>query len=220
MLCMTWRHHTHIPGPHRKILLTSAAVLALTAAAIGAAWLGRFWNGDPYPIADPAVTSQRLDGVTEEVYEALGLPQAELDPDWPGNGLEADGEGCYYTGLKDLFKELSDSPPSVPGVVSVSSEWVLKGVASDQAKAALRRARKELERRGWKVTSYETSHHVIRLGIEPPETGDAVWVEAYPRDRLEIAAHSECSRYPSGTPVNDLDEPDLPAQQAPTRLRN
>lgn len=50
-----------------------------------------------------------------------------------GGGQEVDGSGCYYTGLKDLTKQVSDSPPSVPGVVALSSEWGLKGVTPSQA---------------------------------------------------------------------------------------
>ncbi|MFC9628246.1 hypothetical protein ACFTY8_02950 [Streptomyces mirabilis] len=129
-------------GPPRKILLATAAALAMAVRAAGAVWLargaGRLWNGDPYPVADPAVTSQRLDGLTQQVYDTPDVPQATLDPKWPGGGQETDGSGCYHTGLKDLTKQVSDSPPSVPGVVAVSSEWGLKATSGTSCTRAAR----------------------------------------------------------------------------------
>ncbi|MFE4819549.1 hypothetical protein ACFRFU_24590 [Streptomyces sp. NPDC056704] len=210
-------------GPHRKILLVMAAALAMTVTAAGGVRLargaGRLWNGASYPVADPAVTAQRLDGLTQQVYDALDVRQATLDPKWPGGGQGVDGSGCYYTGLKDLTKQVSDSPPSVPGVVAVSSEWGLKGVTPSQAVSALRRARKELTRRGWKLTRYEISDHWTVLSVQPPGTDDIVQVEAFPYDRLGVVAYSECARYPSGTPMTEWGDPQLPAQQAPAPLR-
>ncbi|MGP4086058.1 hypothetical protein [Streptomyces sp. KR55] len=176
-------------------------------------------EGEPYPVADPAVTASRLDDHTQAVYDALDLPDAELDTDWPGNGSEADGYGCYYRGLSHLSEQLSDSPPSVPGVVNVKNKWALKRVSHTQAVSALQRARKEPTRRGWEVTAYENSRHWLRLSLKPSDTDDAVSIVAYPRDRLQVTAYADCARYPQGTPLNDLDQPDLPPQVAPVQLR-
>lgn len=203
---------------HHKILIASAAVLAAAGAVGLARWAERLWEGDPYLVEDPSATALRLDGHTQSVYDALGLPDAELDPDWPGGGQEAHSS-CSYRGLKHFSKQLQDTPPNMPGVVNVSSEWALKGVSSGQAMTALRRARKQLREHGWKVTTYESVNHAIHLRMQPPGTDDMVWAETHPRDRLGVAAHSECARYPSGTPVNEWDEPELPAQGAPAQLR-
>lgn len=219
MLCMTQRHNRL--GRRRRLLVTSAAVLALAGTVVGmvgfARSFERLWEGDPYPVANPAATAQRLDGHTQAVYDALGLPHAQLDPDWPGGGSEVDG--CYYRGLKHWSEQLSDSPPSLPHVVGVSNEWALKRVSRDQAVSALRRVRKELTRQGWKVTAYENSRAWLSLTLTLPDTDDTVSIQTYPRDRLQVSAYADCARYPSGTPVNDLHEPELPAQGAPVQLR-
>ncbi|MFF8025749.1 hypothetical protein ACFZDJ_32620 [Streptomyces sp. NPDC007896] len=151
--------------------------------------------------------------------KAINVLAAVLASDWPGSGVEADGSGCYCRGFSNLSKQLSDSPPSVPGVVDVDSEWALEGVSSAQAKAALRRARGELARQGWKVTSYEESKFRNELSTRPPGTDDTVTVEAYPGDRLMVRAYAECARYPSGTPMGAYGDPELPSQQAPLQLR-
>ncbi|MFK0022523.1 hypothetical protein [Streptomyces sp. NPDC090798] len=214
-------------GGRRKAISVLAAVLASVVACGGVVWLAqgvapgldRFLEGDPYPVADPAATAQRLDGHTQRVYDALRLFDVELVDNWPGGGVEADGSSCYYRGFSNLSKQLSDSPPSVPGVVDVDSEWALKGVSPAQAKAALRHAKGELVRQGWKVTSYEESKFWNELSMRPPGTDDTVSVEAYPGDRLGVRAYAECARYPSGTPMGAYGDPELPSQQAPLQLR-
>ncbi|MGW1759774.1 hypothetical protein [Streptomyces mirabilis] len=210
-------------GRRRKAINVFAAALALVVACGGVVWvaqgLDRFLEGDPYPVADPAATAQRLDSHTQHVYDALRLFDAELADNWPGGGVEADGSGCYYRGFSNLSKQLSDSPPSVPGVVDVDSEWALKEVSPTQAKAALRRAKGELVRQGWKVTSYEERKFRNELSVRPPGTDDTVSVEAYPGDRLMVRAYAECARYPSGTPMGAYGDPELPSQQAPLQLR-
>ncbi|MFF4038691.1 hypothetical protein [Streptomyces sp. NPDC001816] len=211
---MTQEHSRR--GWRRKIVAASAMGLAV-AGTVG---FVRLWNGEPYPVADPATTATRLDGYTQAVYDALDLPNAELDTDRPGRGMEADGYGCSYSGLSHLSEQLSDSPPIPPGVVNVSDEWALKGVSRAQAVSALQRARKQLTRRGWEVTGYENSRIRLWLALKPSDSDDGVWIEAYPANRLEVAARTaDCARYPSGTPLNSLDEPAMPPQVAPVQLR-
>ncbi|WBO65375.1 hypothetical protein [Streptomyces camelliae] len=199
-------------SPHRKIAAVSAVLLAVAAVA----GCTRLWDGEPYPVADPVATATRLDGYTQAVYDALDLPDAELEP---GGSPEADGYGCSYRGLRHLDEELSDSPGSPPGVVDVSSGWALKGVSRAEAVSAMQRARAELTRQGWKVAGYENSRSWLRLSLKPVNGEDTVSVEAYPGDRLQVAAYAECARYPSGTQMNELGEPVLPPQVAPVQLR-
>jgi hypothetical protein len=61
----------------------------------------RLWTGEPYPVANPATTATRLNGYTQNVYDALHLPNAQLAP---GSGLEANSYGCSYQGLSHLSR--------------------------------------------------------------------------------------------------------------------
>ncbi|WP_327315566.1 hypothetical protein [Streptomyces sp. NBC_01235] len=202
----------------------------IATVAMGAAFAGLLgflsaWDGEPYPVADPAATATRLDGLTQTVYEALALPGAALDPDWRGT-LKAEEYGCHYRGLSHWEEQLSDSPPSVPGVVNVSAEWTLTGVSEERATAAMRRARTELTRQGWQGTDHENAAgRLITLQLEPADTYEtpvpvSVWVTALPGDRLEVSAYAECARYPEGTPLDAVDRPSLPHQLAPAPLRD
>ncbi|MET7349089.1 hypothetical protein [Streptomyces mirabilis] len=182
--------------------------------------LDRFLEGDPYPVADPEATAQRLDGHTQHVYDALRLFDAELADNWPGGGVETDGSSCYYRGFSNQSKQLSDSPPSVPGAVDVDSEWALKGGLPDAGEGSASAGEGELGRQGCKVTSYEESKFRNELSMRAPGTDDTVTVEAYPSDRLMVRAYAECARYPSGTPMGGAyGDPELPSQQAPLQLR-
>ncbi|PSJ25293.1 hypothetical protein B7P34_28950 [Streptosporangium nondiastaticum] len=204
-------------------MVATAAVLAFAAVAAGmtafTGWAREVWRGTPYPVADPAATARRLDGRTQALYDALGLTRAELDDDGPGDGLATGKSSCDRRGLRDLPKNISDSPPSEPGVTTVRDEWTLKGVPRAEAGPALERAGQRLTRQGWKVTRYEHSDLRLWLFLKHPDTGDTVGVEELPGDRLGITARSECARIPSGTPMNLAEEPLLPAQRAPVQLR-
>ncbi|BBC33808.1 hypothetical protein SGFS_051020 [Streptomyces graminofaciens] len=176
----------------------------------------RIWSGAPYPVADPAATAQRLDRHTQAVYDVLGLPNAELKS---GYGNDGNGYGCHYRGLRNLFKQLPSTPPSVPGVVDVSNEWAVKGNSTAEVQAALRRARKALNAQGWQVTRYSRIKDMIDLVVRPPGSVDSVRISTYPRGLLTVSAYAACARYPSGTLLDDLGMPKLPAQRAPTQLR-
>ncbi|GGX82760.1 hypothetical protein GCM10010324_30550 [Streptomyces hiroshimensis] len=193
---------------------------AVAAGAIGfGRWLDGAWQGTPYPVADPAATARRLDGHTQALYDALGLPRAGLAEDWPGDGMHAGLSSCPRRGLRHFPEGLSDSPPSEPGVTTVSEDWALKGVSPAQAGPALERARERMTQRGWKVTDYEHSGPRLWLRLTHPGTGDSLSAEAYPGDRLGVAAYADCARYPSDTPMDLYDKPRLPARQAPAPLR-
>lgn len=199
-------------------MAVSVAGLALGMVA-GVWWCARLWDGVPYPVADPAATARQVDRHTQAVYDVLDLPQAELDTGWPGRGLDADGSSCYRRGLRHWGDQLSDSPPSEPHTVMVHDSWALTGVSPAQAESALKRARRALTQRGWTVTAYEHSRQRLRLTLTPPRTDITVVLEAYPGDRLQVAAHADCARYPSHTPLDNLDTPLVPPQKAPAPLR-
>ncbi|MFE1951138.1 hypothetical protein ACFW9D_11785 [Streptomyces sp. NPDC059524] len=180
------------------------------------------WNGEPYPVADPAVTASRIDERTQDVYDALALPDAGLDRAWPGRAVEAYGSSCRPRGLRHFSDQLADSPPSADGVVTVHSEWALTGVSPADAAAGLRRVEKRLEPRGWEVVEYDHDGTRPFMRLRPPGGGDEdqIQIQSYPRDRLQVAAYSSCARYPEGTPLTSYGEPALPAQQAPAQLRD
>ncbi|WP_433889009.1 hypothetical protein [Streptomyces sp. CA-111067] len=205
-------------GRRRAVCSVSAAGLALVATAF-AFWFEQQWKGRPYPVANPAATARRLDDHTQTIYDALGLPDAELATDWPGAGLTTDPYTCPRPGLRHLSDGLMDSPPSEPRTVKVNDDWALKDVTRAQAVPALQRARTELTRAGWRLTSYEDSTDRLQLSLRPPNAKDTVSVEAYPGDRLQITASTGCARYPAGTPMRYSDDPELPPQQAPAQLR-
>ncbi|WP_327416059.1 hypothetical protein [Streptomyces sp. NBC_01233] len=222
---MTRRPHdptTPAPAParRRKIRAASAAGLALVAVVGFARWFAPIWDGTPYPVADPAATARELEGHTQSAYAALGLPRAEL-ADWPGAGLAADGHDCHLRGMRHWSERGIAYPPQAPGVVTVSDTWGLRGVPRAEAEPALERVRKALTQQGWKVTDYANSPdlHQAELRLELPGTGRTLSLTTYPGDRLEVAAHADCARYPSGTPLTGGGDPRLPAPSAPSQLR-
>ncbi|NVK80071.1 hypothetical protein [Streptomyces morookaense] len=211
---MTERQH-----PLRRIAIAVSVAGLVSGMVAGAWWCARLWAGAPYPVADPAATARQVDSRTQVVYDVLGLPRAELDTTWPGRGLDADGSSCYRRGLRHWGDQLSDSPPSEPHTVMIYDTWALKGVSPAQAESALERARHALTQRGWTVTAYEHSRQRLRLTLTPPRTDITVRLEAYPGDRLQVAAHADCTRYPSHTPLGNRDVPLVPPQHAPAQLR-
>ncbi|MFD9484979.1 hypothetical protein ACFWBX_13440 [Streptomyces sp. NPDC059991] len=181
--------------------------------------LGPVWDGEPYPVADPAATARRLDHDTQVAYEALRLPDARLDPESPGAGMESSGSGCGLRGLRHLVDNISDTPPSEPYVVSVSDHWGLQGVPRERALPALERVRAALTHSGWSVVSFENSRYGLALRLRHPAGGDTIHVESYPGGRLAVYAFSECARYPHRDGADTWDDPPLPEPVAPAQLR-
>ncbi|MEN2423014.1 hypothetical protein AABB02_33500 [Streptomyces rimosus] len=204
----------------RKIFVASIVGLPLVGLIGFCWWLDRNWEGEPYPVADPAATTHRLDGHAQAVYDVLGLPHAELDTTWPGNGTTAKSYSCRRRGLRYWNAGLQDAtPPSESHVVKVSSDWALKGVTRAQALRALQRARQELMRRGWEVTAYDDSRPEPQLRLKSAQTGDSVSIEAFPGDRLQVVSYADCARYPAGTSLDTWGIPVLPLPKAPHQLR-
>ncbi|MFE4861200.1 hypothetical protein [Streptomyces sp. NPDC056670] len=65
---------------------------------------------------------------------------------------------------------------------------------------------------------HTSSRLVLRLTAS--DSSDAVGIEAYPGDRLQVFATAECARYPEGTPLDRAGDPQLGAPQAPSTLRH
>ncbi|GHB29825.1 hypothetical protein GCM10010331_15230 [Streptomyces xanthochromogenes] len=216
---------TQQPRPGRRktttyVAMGLVAAGALTATAYAAQWFEGVWNGRPYPVAAPASTAQRLDARTQAVYDALALPHGALDENWAGGGMDATGYSCHPVGLRHFFDNLSDTPPSEPHVVDVHDNWAVKGVALAEAVTAVERARVALTHQGWKVTEYEHTSSRLVLRLTAPDSSDAVGIEAYPEDRLQVFTTAECARYPEGTPLDSAGDPQLAAPQAPSTLRH
>ncbi|WP_405942181.1 hypothetical protein [Streptomyces sp. NBC_00207] len=231
---MNRQPHDLIPAPapapasasarRRKIRAAAAADLALAAVMGGtlgfALWFAPIWDGTPYPVADPAATARELEDHTRSAYTALGLPRAE-PADWPRAGLVAEGSDCHLRGMRHWSERGIAYPPEAPGVVAVSDTWGLGGVPRAEAEPALERVRQAMTQQGWKVTDYENSpdRHQAELRLELPGTGRTLSLTTYPGDRLEVAAHAECARYPAGTPLDAHGDPRLPAPSVPAELR-
>ncbi|MFI9331305.1 hypothetical protein ACIGZJ_27685 [Kitasatospora sp. NPDC052868] len=181
------------------------------------------WRGEPFPSADPVAVAQRLDARTQTIYDGLRLPDAKLNPTWPGAGIKASIYDCHPRGLANFPDTLADSPPREPGTAAVHESWALAGVTREQAVDAIARARRTLEAAGWKTVSYDVSGGEASLRLEAPATQDKVAVRAgvvlYPNDNLEVFASAECVRYHEDTAVDDERPPDVPGPSAPTQLR-
>ncbi|WP_158690360.1 hypothetical protein [Streptomyces sp. PsTaAH-124] len=210
------------PAGSRRIRVTVAVGLTAlaTVLSLGAGLTARqWWDGDAYPVADPAVTADRLDARAQEVYAALALPDAELD-DAPTSSPRRRAESdCPYTGLSHLADQFSDTPPNMPGVVTVSSRWTLKNVPGSAGQSALRRAATELRRQGWDVTENATADQRTTLRTVPPGGGATLYARALPGGRLAVSAAAECARYPENTPTGADGNPELPPQRLPDGLR-
>ncbi|MFC5664940.1 hypothetical protein ACFP3U_18360 [Kitasatospora misakiensis] len=220
---MTSHQRSGVRPAAGRIVVGVVLVAALVFSAVKAVDL---WRGDPFPVADPVAVAQRLDAQTQAIYDALELPEAQLDPQWPGEGIEATIYNCHPRGLRNLNDVLSDSPPHEPGTADVHESWALAGVTPAAAVEAIGRARRTLAAAGWQVVSYrDDGVGEVALRLRPPATDDKVAVKAgvwtYPSGRLEVFAGAECLRYPDGTAVDDEGKPDVPGRaDAPAQLRS
>ncbi|MER7708652.1 hypothetical protein ABTX81_37955 [Kitasatospora sp. NPDC097605] len=203
--------------------LSAAGVLLVGVVFLTGLKAVELWQGEPFPVADPVTVAQRLDGQTQTIYDALQLPSARLDPDWPGSGIEATVQSCYARGLGEA---LNDSPPPEPGTAAVHESWALEGVPAAEAVEAMARARRTLTAAGWEITSSsESPAEDADLYLRPPATGDGVTVRTgvrfYPSGVLEVFAISECLRYPGSTTVDSEGKPHVPGvPTAPSALRS
>ncbi|WP_380282424.1 hypothetical protein [Kitasatospora purpeofusca] len=219
-------------GPARR--WRAAALAAVGVGMAGALFLGgvkatELWQGEPFPVADPVAVAGRLDARTQAVYDALLLPDAPLNREWPSEGIEASIYDCHPRGLAHFLDSISDSPPREPGTTAVHESWALAGVTHAQAVDAMARARQTLTAAGWKVTSYtDLSPDDVTLRLKPPQADDGVTdgvtdgvsVALYPRGNLAVFAGTDCIRMPDTTPVDFEGRPDVPGPSAPVQLRD
>lgn len=217
------RTHFFLAGRRKAVTVVAAGVgaAATLAGVVGVGlWFEGVWEGDPYPVADPAATSRRLDERTQRVYDALALPDARLDTERSAARAEAEGYGCYRRGMRHWSDAFAGSPPSEPHVVNVSYDWTLRGVPRARAATAVEHAKKELTREGWKVAAHDDDRFGLRLKVVAPGGGLSVSVTSYPSGRLEIAGYADCARYPSGTNLDEYGVPELAEMRAPVQLRD
>ncbi|MFD5700458.1 hypothetical protein [Streptomyces lasiicapitis] len=208
------------PIKARTVAVAGVGGAAALAAIVGAGlWFEGVWRGEPYPVADPAASSRTLDERSQTVYDALGLPDARLDAERSGPRAYTDAYNCDRRGLRTWSHGLDPSPPSEPHVVSVSYDWTLRDVPRARAVTALKDARKELTRQGWRVAEHRNDRYGLELSMRPPKDGTSVTITAYPGSRLEVSAYADCARYPAGTPMDMDGEPELAAMRAPVQLR-
>ncbi|WBP90606.1 hypothetical protein [Kitasatospora cathayae] len=211
--------------PRRKAAVLSTAAVLSAAVLLGAVGLGRAWEGDPFPVADPAATARHLNDRAVTAYDALALPQAPvLEPD-VGTGIEARPSNCRRRGLAHFGGDLSDSPPLEPRTAVIAARFTLRGVTHQQAAEGVQRARQALTEQGWTVGSYQ-EFDGFRLQLNPPDTapGSASYAIGISytdsTDRLAVGASSECIRYPGGTSTDDDGRPaDLPSLSLPAQVR-
>ncbi|MER7578563.1 hypothetical protein [Kitasatospora sp. NPDC097691] len=143
-----------------------------TTLVFGAVSLGRVWQGEPYPTADPAATAAQVNGRLLAVYDAFGLsPAPVLDPQYTP-AVEADVYDCHRRGLAHALDGVDDSAPHEPRTAAIHAGFSVKALTGPQAEAAVLRAERTLNDQGWTVTSSREPDRV-RLLLEPPKSGAA-----------------------------------------------
>ncbi|MGW4895048.1 hypothetical protein ACWEQL_22670 [Kitasatospora sp. NPDC004240] len=200
---------------------TAGAVVVAAAAGFGAYRVAERWH-DPYPVAHPVATAQRLDARTQAVYDALALPQARLDSEGPRKVLYSGVNDCHPRGLAYAF-DLRAQPPGEERTVTINESWALAGVGRPQALEAMQRARRTLTAAGWSVTSFADNEVELTLRMTPPATApgvsEKIVVTHTPGDRLAVSAHAGCAKMPDNVGTNQWGEPALPTPTAPAQLR-
>ncbi|MEV7601886.1 hypothetical protein AB0O91_31430 [Kitasatospora sp. NPDC089797] len=207
----------------------AAVVLGVVGGSTAAgAWAG-VWDGEPYPVADPAVVAGHLDARTQSVYDALALPSGVTLASAPG---AADGirawvyDVCRPRGLAHALERMSDRGADQPRTAVLGARFTLAGVTEDEWTQALGRARPALAAQGWAVGAAEDSGRGARWTPTPSATGPGALAESVAvafdpvGGTLTVAATAECASYPDSTPVTWEGAPaDLPTATAPKQLR-
>ncbi|MFJ8470981.1 hypothetical protein [Kitasatospora sp. NPDC094011] len=223
-------------GRGRRTALRGAVLTAAVAAvvlgtvggeAVAEGWTG-VWDGEPYPVADPAAVAAHLDARTQSVYDALALPPGVTLAAEPGadDGITARIYGvCRPRGLAHALENLNDGGADQPRTAVLGARFTLAGVGADQWTEALGRVRRTLAGQGWTVDAVDDSGRGPRLTLTPPATGPGALAETAsvsfdPVDHiLVVAARTECASYPDSTPADVLGMPiGLPTATAPKQL--
>jgi hypothetical protein len=113
-------------GRRRKATNALAAAVACGGVGWVARGLDRLLEGDPYQVAGPGGSGAAAGRPHPAPLWRTEAVRRGTGDNWPAGGEGADGSSCNDRGFSNLSKQLSDSPPSVSGVVDVDSEWALE----------------------------------------------------------------------------------------------
>ncbi|MFE7116206.1 hypothetical protein ACFU99_12385 [Streptomyces sp. NPDC057654] len=173
-------------GAIRLVILLVIGLVLVIAACLG---LQRWWEGEPYPEADPRAVVGRLQDSARSSYELLSRPEVD------GLGWRnVDTGPCYYRGMQYLSH--FDQPDE--DVKSFHTGWATeKPVARADAVTAVARLRERLKADGWSVSSERSDRNSLELRLIHPDTADyftAEWYGARSHSPLRIATGTECVR--------------------------
>jgi hypothetical protein len=209
----------------RRAARALAVFVVAGAVVFGGVKVTGAWEGEPFPVADPAGTAEHLNDHTMAVYDALGVPDGLVLDLGDSLGVKADIYDCHRRGLAHVLDDLEDTAPHEPRTAAISAGFTLTGLTHPQAAEAMERARRALIGQGWTVSSRERPDN-IQLKLTPPNTGpggvsDNVFADFYdPSGFLTIEAHAECARYLDETPVDIEGKPEhLAYLSVPARVR-
>lgn len=197
---------------HRAALALAGFVVS-GAVVVGGVRVTGAWEGEPFPVADPAATAEHLNHRTLAVYDALGLPEGLPLDLRDSRGVQANTYDCHRRGLAHFVDTLEDSPPYEPRTAAISAGFTLTGLTHEQAAKAMDRARRSLTGQGW-TGGLRDSHDDIQLKLTPPDTGpgsisDTISVDYYDGSGFfTINAYAECAHYRDDTPVNYEGKPE------------
>lgn len=183
-----------------RSVLSAVAGLVMAALLVAAVAAGNLvWNGEPYPSADPDAVAQRLKARSDEVYDGFALPGKYAAA--PGR---VDTGACYYRGLRSI----AHIDQARRDVRSFGLDWSVPDVPEATARTAQQRIRKQLVRKGWRLTREgdRTGAILRELGFrfENPTDGDQVdvrWNDA--TTTLFISLYAPCGQVPDAFADHD-----------------
>ncbi|MEU7280399.1 hypothetical protein AB0A69_16665 [Streptomyces sp. NPDC045431] len=180
-------------------VLAAVGALALLAVGVdaGAKKVSELWNGRPYPAADPAAVSQKLQERSQWTYDGFGLPPATAGAVQAG-GMSTGA--CYYRGLRG-FGHIDEARMDV---VDFGLRWEVPGVPEDTARQAQQRLRKRLEGAGWKLThdGNRTLEELVELGYRYQQPGGEDHIDVRWNNRtttLVVTVYAPCGQVRPGS---------------------
>ncbi len=168
--------------------INGAIVAALTVAVVLAVVEVRQWlRGEPYPVADPRVTGQRLRDASQTAYGAL-------DVDGPAE-LRVEPNPCSERGGLEI------TPDVEPDVFGMYAVWSVE-MRPDEIPAAMGQARDALLAAGWRIAeeSDRAKAPYVRLegGVSATLYLDVLENDAgeYESAHLAMSSRAGCARLP------------------------
>ncbi|MFH8387740.1 hypothetical protein ACH4E7_43850 [Kitasatospora sp. NPDC018058] len=109
------------------------------AVVLGGVKVTGAWEGDPFPVADPAATAEHLSEQTMAVYDALGVLDGLVLDLRDGLGVKA---GIYdrlpWTGARPRPRQSGGgTAPYEPRTTAISAGFTLTGLTHPQAAEAM-----------------------------------------------------------------------------------